>query len=258
MTIASNNVVAKIAAVVAGLGLVAMAFAPAAKADTTSDLQAQIASLLAQIAALQAQLGTSTTGSTSMTFTMDLKVGSSGAQVTALQNWLISKGFTISAGATGFFGAQTKAALAAYQAANGISPAAGYFGPVTRARVNASAGGSTTTTTGGTTGGTTSTGPLSGGEGSIDNFKTIGATNTTLNQADSQQVLGFEFKADGSDLQVNRVDFDIVNNLSTGTLRPWGVFQTATLMDGNTTIGTVDLTNANNYSQDGFLSNGNQ
>ncbi|MDB5265304.1 MAG: baaA1 [Parcubacteria group bacterium] len=251
----STNVAAKFASVVAGLGLVAMAIAPAAQADTTSALQAQIASLLAQISSLQAQLGGSQTTTTSMMFTTDLTVGSTGASVTALQNWLISKGFTIAAGATGTFGPQTKAALAAYQAANGISPAAGYFGPVTRAKVNASAG---TTTGGTTTGGTTSTGPLSGGEGSIDNFKTIGALNTTLNQADSQQVLGFEFKADGSDLAVDRVNFDIVNTGSTGTIRPWGVFQTATLMNGNTTVGTVDLTNANNYSQDGTGANGNQ
>lgn len=253
--IAKSNVAAKFASVVAGLGLVAMAIAPAAQADTTSDLQAQIASLLAQISSLQAQLGTSTTTGTSMMFTTDLTLGSSGASVTALQNWLISKGFSISAGATGFFGAQTKAALAAYQAANGISPAAGYFGPVTRAKVNASGG---TTTGGTTTGGTTSTGPLSGGEGSIDNFKTIGATNTTLGQGDSDQVLGFEFKADGSDLQVNRVDFDIVNSNNVGSVRPWGVFQTATLMNGSATVGTVDLTNANNFSEDGTGANGNQ
>ena len=248
MSIATNNVVAKLAAVVAGLGLVAMAFAPAAKADTTSDLQAQIASLLAQIASLQAQLGGSTSTSASMTFTTDLTVGSKGAQVTALQNWLISKGFTIAAGATGTFGPQTKAALAAYQAANGISPAAGYFGPVTRAKVNASGG---TSTTGGTSTGGTSTGGLSGAEGSIDNFKTVGASNTSLNAADSDQVLGFEFKADGSDLQVNRVDFDFVNTSGQGTIRPWGLFQTATLMDGNTVIGTVDASNQANWSQDG-------
>jgi hypothetical protein len=260
MTTSSTNVVAKIAAVVAGLGLVAMAFAPAAKADSTSDLQAQIASLLAQIASLQAQLGTSTTTTTgSMMFNFDLTIGSKGASVTALQNWLISKGFTISAGATGFFGAQTKAALAAYQASVGISPAAGYFGRVTRAKVNAAAGSSTTTTTTGGTTTTTTSGPLTGAEGSINNFKSVGASNTSLLQSDSQQVLGFEFKAGGSDLQVNRVDFDVYNNNNSGTVRPWGVFQTATLMDGAKTIGTVDVSNQANWSQDGInAATGNQ
>lgn len=66
-----------------------------------------------------------------------LTTGSTGADVTALQNWLISKGYSIPAGATGYFGTQTRAAVAAYQAANGIVPAAGYFGPITRAKVAA-------------------------------------------------------------------------------------------------------------------------
>ncbi|MBP7741678.1 MAG: peptidoglycan-binding protein, partial [Candidatus Pacebacteria bacterium] len=36
----------------------------------------------------------------------------------------------------GYFGAVTKAALSEYQAKNGISPATGYFGPLTRAEVS--------------------------------------------------------------------------------------------------------------------------
>ncbi|HUQ30070.1 MAG TPA: peptidoglycan-binding protein, partial [Candidatus Paceibacterota bacterium] len=75
----------------------------------------------------------------SVTFTRDLTIGSTGADVTALQSWLIAGGYSIPAGATGFFGAQTQAALAAYQAKVGISPAAGYFGPITRAKVSGSA-----------------------------------------------------------------------------------------------------------------------
>ncbi|MEK9184441.1 MAG: peptidoglycan-binding protein, partial [Patescibacteria group bacterium] len=136
MQIANNNIVARVAAVVAGLGLVAssfVAFAPAANAQTSSDLQAQIAALMAQIAALQAQAGGS--ASVNASFNRDLTIGSTGADVTALQNWLASKGFAIAAGATGYFGGQTQAALAKYQASVGISPAAGYFGPITRAKV---------------------------------------------------------------------------------------------------------------------------
>ncbi len=73
----------------------------------------------------------------SYTFTRNLTLGATGADVTALQNFLISNGNTIPAGATGYFGAQTQAALAAYQAAKGITPAVGYFGPITMASVNA-------------------------------------------------------------------------------------------------------------------------
>jgi hypothetical protein len=67
----------------------------------------------------------------------DMEVGVTSANVTTIQAWLISKGYSIPAGATGYFGAQTKAALAAYQAASGITPASGYFGPKTRAYISA-------------------------------------------------------------------------------------------------------------------------
>ena len=57
--------------------------------------------------------------------------------MTALQQMLINKGYLTAVSApTGYFGALTQKALAAFQSANGISPAAGYFGPKTRAFVN--------------------------------------------------------------------------------------------------------------------------
>jgi peptidoglycan hydrolase-like protein with peptidoglycan-binding domain len=80
--------------------------------------------------------------------TRDLTVGSSGSDVSALQAFLISqaKGPAASAlgaaGATGYFGSLTQAALAEYQKAVGITPASGYFGPITRAYLN---GGTTPT-----------------------------------------------------------------------------------------------------------------
>jgi peptidoglycan hydrolase-like protein with peptidoglycan-binding domain len=67
-------------------------------------------------------------------FTKDIKAGSKGADVTALQNLLgISP-------ATGHFGALTKAAVIKYQISKGISPANGYVGAKTRASLNAAAG----------------------------------------------------------------------------------------------------------------------
>ena len=71
------------------------------------------------------------------TFARDLKLRSVGADVTALQDILESKGFlTMPLGATkGYFGTRTRDALAHYQKTEGIVPAQGYFGPVTRAHV---------------------------------------------------------------------------------------------------------------------------
>ncbi len=69
----------------------------------------------------------------------DLWMGMRGTHVTWLQNFLIGKDTgaaaksLATAGATGYFGSLTKAALAAYQSAHGIVPASGYFGPKTRA-----------------------------------------------------------------------------------------------------------------------------
>lgn len=65
----------------------------------------------------------------------DLEWGMSGEEVRQLQTFLINRRQTIPAGATGYFGVQTRAALMAYQSASGITPVSGYFGPKTRAHI---------------------------------------------------------------------------------------------------------------------------
>lgn len=73
----------------------------------------------------------------------DLDIGSSGAAVVVLQNYLIQAASGVAgarlagAGATGAFGIITKAALVEYQVSVGISPASGYYGPATRAFIAA-------------------------------------------------------------------------------------------------------------------------
>ena len=73
----------------------------------------------------------------------DLELGSSGAAVTALQKYLILANSgpaavrLAGAGATGYFGAMTKAALLEFQIAKGISPANGYYGAATRTYIAA-------------------------------------------------------------------------------------------------------------------------
>ena len=134
-------------ALVVGLAVMVMftaVSAPKAGAQTISDLLALIAQLQAQLAALQGQGGT-TSG---YQFTRNLTLGSTGADVKELQKFLNAKGFVVSASGAGsvglestYFGGLTKAALAKFQAANAISPAVGYFGPITRAKVNSMGGG---------------------------------------------------------------------------------------------------------------------
>lgn len=79
----------------------------------------------------------------SFTFTKNLAVGSQGADVSALQQFLIDNSFLTSISApTGYFGNGTQAALIRFQIAHNISPASGYFGTLTRAAVNSLDGGS--------------------------------------------------------------------------------------------------------------------
>jgi uncharacterized delta-60 repeat protein len=75
-------------------------------------------------------------------FTTNLRQGSSGVAVLQLQRLLNALGFTVArtgAGSVGretnTFGPATRNALARFQKANNITPAVGFFGPVTRAKV---------------------------------------------------------------------------------------------------------------------------
>ncbi len=173
MSNVTKNAISKVAAVAAGLALVAsFAFvAPARAAGLTQGNIDAIINLLSSFGADSATIAnvksaltgtpvtttTTTTGGTttasSCSFTKDLTVGAKGGDVTCLQTGLIAGGFSLPAGATGFFGSQTKAAVIAWQKATKITPAAGYFGAISRAHWNLS--GTTTTTTGGTTSTTT-------------------------------------------------------------------------------------------------------
>ena len=72
-------------------------------------------------------------------FSRDLGVGSSSSDVKNLQVYLNTHGYVISTKGVGSkgketnsFGAMTKQALIKFQKANGILPATGYFGPLTR------------------------------------------------------------------------------------------------------------------------------
>jgi hypothetical protein len=102
---------------------------------------------LAKVQAVLSGTSTSTGGSSTSgtyVFTRDLKLGSTGADVLALQQYLNAHGFTIATSGSGspgnettYFGPSTQAALIKYQIAHGITPANGYFGTKTRAAVNA-------------------------------------------------------------------------------------------------------------------------
>ncbi len=129
-------------------GSVIPAFAQTS-ASTIATLMAQIQALQAQLVALQGS--SASTPSSSYTFTQDLTLGSKGADVTALQQFLAGNGYLSmpSGVAYGYFGSLTKTAVVAWQKAVGVS-ATGYFGPKSRAAIVSVSGG--TVGTGGTAG----------------------------------------------------------------------------------------------------------
>lgn len=151
MTLTKATPAKVIAALAVGFAM-AFSFAMPAHALTQAEATAIITALGltgSQAAVIQALVtGASTPTSSSCSFTRDLTVGVSGADVTCLQNALIAKGYSIPAGATGYFGSQTKAAVMAWQAAAGVSPAAGYFGPKSRAAFGSTSSTPTTPTPG--------------------------------------------------------------------------------------------------------------
>ncbi len=174
--------------------------------------------------------------STSSTFTKDLTVGSTGAEVSALQTKL-------GVSSTGYFGALTKAAVVAFQKENGL-PSTGFVGPLTRAKLNA---GSTVTTT--TT--TTTTGSTvvvnSGVEGTISATQTNSGVKSTVYEGDKQvSVLGFKLEAKNSDISVQRVKLD----LGTETKIYNKIYDTVYVTSGDSVLAKAEL-NSNTVVKDG-------
>ena len=153
MTIAKDFVAKLLVAFVAA-AMIVTAFAPAAQAQTTEDLQQMINDLLAQVAALQA--GTSAPAGASgvcpYTWTRDLTMGSEGADVMKLQQFLNSnpdlRVSATGAGSAGmetmYYGPATAAAVSKMQVMyrseiltpNALVNPTGYFGASSRAKAN--------------------------------------------------------------------------------------------------------------------------
>ncbi len=232
---------ARIATIGLSLALGLSMVAPAS-AVTVAELQAQINALMAQLSALQG--GTTSVGTT---FTADLTVGSTGAQVSALQQVLVSNGYLVmpSGVAMGYFGSLTKSAVMKWQAAVGL-PSTGFFGPMSRAKLNGSTGATGTvpgTTIGGVTSGTIST---PGVEGTVTVTKNPSpASGTKVYEGDVKKaVLGIKLEAKSSDIKIERIklDLDETGNTATVDSQFYTKFaQKVYIMDGSTVLASADL-----------------
>jgi hypothetical protein len=253
----TNSVAAKLSVAFVAIAMAFALVAPAAQAQTTEELQAQIAELMATIAALQAQVGMSggVDGGVSacVTIPAPLTIGAQGADVTNLQNFLIAEGQSIPAGATGYFGSQTQAALAGWQAANGVSPAVGYYGPITKAAMDAKCA-------------TMDDGDdmddedededdedmdLSG-EASLDKFEMDDPSDDEIEEGEEDAVIGevtVEF-TDG-DAEISRMDLQILGNgdsvVTSSAEEPWEAFESFSIWVDGDKVAEVDADDEDEY-----------
>ncbi|HTK33417.1 MAG TPA: peptidoglycan-binding domain-containing protein [Candidatus Paceibacterota bacterium] len=192
---------------------------------------------------------------TSAAFSTNLTVGSTGADVSALQTWLISSGFSIPAGATGYFGSQTKAALASYQKSVGL-PAYGFFGPLTQAKLNGTAvattpamgcpAGYTCTANPGTT-------PVVGGSAGIStpgipgtlaaSLWTSPSDGTTVYKGQSYDVVAYKLQAAASDMAVQSIGLHFNSRI-------WLYAGAITLKDDTgAVVGQISNLTSSNFSE---------
>ena len=228
---------AKFVAGVVGLSMALSFVAPVAtSAATIAELQAMIASLSAQLAALS---GGSSAGA-GYTFNTNLTVGSRGVDVMNLQKTLnMSADTQIASGAsagapgyeTSYFGPATRAAVVKFQLKNGISPAVGYVGAITRAKLNSMGGVPPIVTPGLPTG------------GALSVYAGTQPANSLAPQSASRVPFTTVVLTAGSaDVTVNSLTVERVG------LAQDAVFSGVTLISDNVQIGTAKTFNSNHQA----------
>ena len=231
----------KIFAILTILGVVGIVTTPSAQAVTVDELMAQIAALQAQLNTLRGSSGTG-----ACTFTKNLYMGVRGDDVKCLQTYLMGAGQSIPAGATSYFGSQTKAAVSAWQAANSVSPAVGYFGSLSRAKYTSLTGGvSLDPGTGGGIAGCVGT-----TEGSFTATLAASPSNSTVDAGNDLGLFGVDIRAYGSDITVGRVDLRVTVAQGATTYAPHTLISNVAAYDGSTQL--TKLTGVT-FSQDSDL-----
>ena len=198
------------------------------------------------------------------TFTKALKLGSRGADVSALQTLLVSKGLlTMPAGvAMGYYGSLTVSAVKAYQASKGISTV-GQVGPATRAALNAESATVSTSVAGcgagamfsSVTGQPCTTTTSTGGTTAVAGIATPGVAGTlatslwttpsgvTAYKGQSYDLAGYKVQAAASDMAVTSLSFDFDS-------RFWLYANTITVKDETgKVVGQVSNLNASNFTE---------
>ncbi len=181
----------------------------------------------------------------------NLKMGSSGASVTLLQNYLIQSGYSIpsiQAGtvSAGYFGKETNAAVKKFQGDHGV-PTTGLVGPLTRASLAAS---------------TMAASPVVVPAGApsipapqLSTITTLGVSGalaltlqstpsngTSLSKGKEADVATYKVQAGASDMRLTSIAFDINNRL-------WLYANSFTILDGSNVVGQVSNLNASHFTE---------
>jgi peptidoglycan hydrolase-like protein with peptidoglycan-binding domain len=251
----------KIAAGILGmmlmLSLIAGDFSAPASAQTMTDASAS-ASVLTQ-------------------FNRNLTIGSSGADVAALQTILVSGGYLVmpQGVAKGYFGPLTRSAVARWQAAVGISPAAGYFGPISRSRINAavvvtppanpcptgytasgmnpvicmpsSTGGNGTTTD---PGNNNNDNQLRGGEATLSRLNMRDGENDRVKEGEAAEVAEIEFRVENGDIRIDRIDLTFTSDNNNQEDEPWDAITNIRLLANGREIADEDVSDEDDWLRD--------
>ncbi len=270
MTTITKDIAAKLAVAFVALAFMFTAFAPAAQAQTTEELQAMINDLLAQVAALQG--GGSEAMSSSdvcpFTWTRDLSSGSTGADVMALQKFLNSDPDTRVAAAgsvgsagmeTDYYGPATAAAVSKMQVkyrAEVLSPAGlvnptGYFGPSSRAKANSVCVAAPEMEEGeeGEEEEEESGPKTMSGEASLDSFEIDEADDDELQEgAEDAPVAEVTFEFTDGDAEISRIDVAFTpDGGNDGDDDPWDVFETFQLWVDGDMVAEKDADDEDDY-----------
>lgn len=280
MTLA-KDFAAKFAVAIVAVAMVFAAYAPAANAQSSEDLQQMINDLLAQVATLQGQLGgdgssMAPAGVCPYTWTRDLSQGSTGMDVMKLQQFLNADADTrvavSGAGSAGmeteYYGPATAAAVSKFQVKyrsevlspiNLVNPT-GYFGSGSRAKANDLCVTPAPTT------------PDNGdededmdededdnddeedfelgGSANLDTFEIDDAEDDDVEEGDEDAEIGmFTVEFENGDAEISRIDVALLasGEDDTDTSEPWEAFETVSLWVDGDKIGEVNADDEDDY-----------
>jgi peptidoglycan hydrolase-like protein with peptidoglycan-binding domain len=246
------NLKTKAVGLVAAFALVLGAAAPASAATTSEliDLLVSMGIISAdQVAVVNAAVGGSTSSdSCGLKTAPDMTLGSTGANVTELQMMLVDGGYLVMPAGVdyGYFGGLTQSALASYQAAMGISPAAGYFGPVTKASIVCEMSEDMDDDDDSSVSG------LGSGEASLEDFD-LEDEEDEVAEGESEVVATIEFDVEDGDVELQRADLTFLfagNTVDGADDEPWDVLEEVSLWVDGDEIASEDVSDEDDWLDD--------